>query len=198
MKKYYNNFYLVGAGGYGKQLSTMLKSDQIISSATFVDNKLKLNLKKFIKLKNVINYNIFLGKPDVREGIFNTLKKKKNFLYSTLVLSNSNLYTHKIGKGCIIEHYVLISSNVSTGIGCLILTGSIIGHDSKVGDFCNIGSNVTISGNVKIGKKTIIGSQTFISNDIKICENVVIAPGSIVLKNITKSGVYNGNILIKS
>ncbi len=197
MKKAYNKFYLVGAGGYGKQLSIMLKSNEIIKSAIFVDDKLKLNLKKFLKLKNKNNFSICIGKPKVREKIFNILKKKKLY-YSTLILPNSNLYTDKIGKGNIIEHYVLLSNNVVTGTGCIFLTGSIVGHNSKLGNFCNIGTNVTISGNVKIGKNVVIGSQSFISNDIKVCDNVMITPGSVVLKNITKPGVYNGNIFIKS
>ena len=138
-----------------------------------------------------------MGDPNKRENIFNYLKEKKNLSYSTIILSNSNLYTTKIKKGCVIEHYVLISNDVSLGIGCLILTGSVIGHNSRIGNFCNIGTNVTISGNVKIGKKVIIGSQSFISNNVKICNNAVIAPGSIVLKDIIKSGTYSGNVLIK-
>ena len=176
----------------------MLKENKIIKSEQFVDEKLKFNLKKFYKLKEKSHFNIFVGKPNDRQKLFNYLNKKKNLNYSTLILPNSNIYTDKIGKGCVIEHYVLLSNNVSTGKGCLILTGSIIGHTSKLGNFCNIGTNVTISGNVKIGNKVVIGSQSFISNNIKICDNVVIAPGSVVLRNITKSGVYNGNILLKS
>ena len=77
----FNKLYLVGRGGYGKQLFNMLKTDKIISSAVFVDNKLKINLKKFYKLKKSINYNIPIGKPSVRENIFNILKKKKFFLF---------------------------------------------------------------------------------------------------------------------
>ena len=197
MRKIYEKIYFIGAGGYGKQLCTMLKSNQIINSSVFVDDKLKLNIKKFFKLKDKVNYNITIGKPNVREKIYYLFNKKKNFIYSTLILSNSFLYTNKLSKGCIIEHNVLISNNVSIGIGCLILTGSIIGHNSKIGNFCNIGTNVTISGNVSVGKKVEIGSQSFISNNLKICDNVVISPGSVVLKNITKPGIYNGNVLIK-
>ena len=80
MKELFNKLYLVGRGGYGKQLFNMLKTDKIISSAVFVDNKLKINLKKFYKLKKSINYNIPIGKPSVRENIFNILKKKNFFL----------------------------------------------------------------------------------------------------------------------
>lgn len=197
MKKFFDKFYIIGKGGYGNQLSVMLKQSGIIKSNIFVDDKLKFNLKKFLQLKENINFNIFVGKPLLREKIY-SLIKKKNLIYSTLILSNSNIYTNKIGKGCIIEHYVLLSNNVKLGIGCFVLTGSVIGHNSRIGNFCNIGTNVTISGNVKIGKKVSIGSQSFISNDIKISQNVVIVPGSVVLKDITKPGIYNGNILIKS
>ena len=38
MKFTSENFYLIGAGGYGKQLKFMLKQDKIISSAKFVDD----------------------------------------------------------------------------------------------------------------------------------------------------------------
>jgi len=197
MKKNFEKFYIVGKGGYGKQLSMMLKENEIIKSNIFVDDKLKFNLKKFSKLREKIYFNIFVGKPYHREKIY-FLLKKKNLIYSTLILSNSNIYTNKIGSGCIIEHYVLLANNVKLGIGCFILTGSVIGHDSAIGNFCNIGTNVTISGNVKVGKKVSIGSQSFISDNIKICQNVVIAPGSVVLKDIVKPGIYNGNTYIKS
>lgn len=198
MKKNYNKFFIIGAGGYGKQLSVMLNSDGLIEKPIFVDNKMKFNLQKFSKLNTKNYFNIFVGNPTSRENIFKLLKSKKNLKYSTLILSNSTLYTKKIGKGCIIEHYVLLSNDVSIGIGCLVLTGSVVGHNVKIGNFCNIGTNVTVSGNVKIGKRVIVGSQSFISNNIKICDNVILTPGSIVLRNIAKPGTYQGNIPIKS
>lgn len=198
MKKIFDKFYFIGKGGYGKQISIMLRINGVIKFPIFVDDKLKFNLKKFFKIKEKVNYNISLGNPELREKIYKFLIKKKNLNYSTLILSNSNLYTKDIGKGCIVEHNVLLSNNVSIGVSCLILTGSIIGHNSTIGNFCNIGCNVCISGNVNIGKKVVIGSQSFISDNIKICDNVVISPGSIILKNITKPGIYSGNILIKS
>ena len=51
---------------------------------------------------------------------------------------------------------------------------------------------------VSDGKKVIIGGQSFISDNLNICSNVVIAPGSVVLNDIKKPGIYNGNTLIKS
>ena len=43
MKKNFDKFYIIGQGGYGKQLSHMLKTSGIIKLPIFVDDKLKLN-----------------------------------------------------------------------------------------------------------------------------------------------------------
>jgi hypothetical protein len=75
MKNFFSKFYIVGRGGYGKQLSVMFKSDGIINQTIFVDDKLKLNLKKFFNINDKINFNICLGEPDLREKIFKFLKR---------------------------------------------------------------------------------------------------------------------------
>ena len=197
MKFTSKNFYLVGAGGYGKQLKFMLKQDKIISSAKFVDDKLKFKIKDFLKTNKKIYFNIAIFNIKIREGIYN-LCKKKNLFYTTLVLPFCNIYSKKIANGCIIEPNTTIANNVSIGLGNFILTGAIIGHDTSIGNFCNVGPNVVISGNVNIGKKVIIGGLSFISNNLNICSNVIIVPGSVVLNDIKKPGIYNGNMLIKS
>ena len=87
MKKSYNKFYLIGAGGYGRQLSIMLKTNKIINSAVFVDDKIKFNLKKFLRLKSKVNYGIFVGKMSEREKIFNSIKKKKkSFIFNFSII----------------------------------------------------------------------------------------------------------------
>jgi len=196
MKFTSKNFYLVGAGGYGKQLEFMLKHDKIISSAKFVDDKHKFKIKNFLKTNKKIYFNITIYNVKIRESIYN-LSKKKNLVYTTLILPFSNIYSKKISKGCIIEPNTVIANNVSIGLGSFIFTGTNIGHDTSIGNFCNVGSSVVISGNVNIGKKVIIGGQSFISNNLNICSNAVIAPGSVVLSDIKKPGIYNGNMLVK-
>jgi len=196
MKFTSENFYLVGGGGYGKQLEFMLKQDKIISSARFVDDKHKFKIKNFLKTNKKIYFNITIYNVKIRESIYN-LSKKKNLVYTTLILPFSNIYSKKISKGCIIEPNTVIANNVSIGLGSFIFTGTNIGHDTSIGNFCNVGSSVVISGNVNIGKKVIIGGQSFISNNLNICSNAVIAPGSVVLSDIKKPGIYNGNMLVK-
>ena len=76
MKFTSENFYLVGAGGYGKQLEYMLKQDKFISSAKFVDDKLKFKIKNFYKTNKKIYFNITIFNIKKRESIYNLSKKK--------------------------------------------------------------------------------------------------------------------------
>lgn len=190
------SIYLVGAGGYGKQLKVLLKKNKITNSVQFVDDKKNFNVQKFSKILKNVNFNISISAPLARENIYK-LFCKKNFYYRTLSFSNKNIYTNKIGLGCIIEPNVIITSNVTVGKGNFIFFGTSIGHDSNIGNFCNLGCNVTISGNVTIGDRVQIGANSFISNGIKICSNTIISPGSVVLKDINNQGIYHGNIKIK-
>ncbi len=190
-------FYLIGAGDYGKQLKVFLKKNKIVSLVQFVDDKLDLNVNNFFKKKNKVYFNITISKPLIREFIYLKLTKK-NFFYKTLIFPNKNIYSNKIGNGCVLEPNILVANDVLLGIGNFIFYGSSIAHKVNVGNFCNIGCNVVISGNTKIGNKVIIGANTFISNNLDICDNVTITPGSVILKSIKKPGIYQNNIIIKS
>ena len=151
----------------------------------------------FLCILRIFYFNIAIGNVNIRESIYN-LCKNKNLVYTSLIFNNCNIYSKKIGKGSVIEPNSIITNNVSIGLGNFILAGTSIGHNTSIGNFCNVGCNVVISGNVNIGKKVIIGSLSFISNYLNICNNVIIAPGSVVLNDIKKPGIYNGNMLIKS
>ena len=190
--------YLVGAGGIGKQLKNLLKKNKFVNSVRFVDDELKLNIKKFFKMSNKVFFNIAISKPSTREKIYKKFIKKKNFFYKSIIFPNKNIYSKKIKDGCIIEPNTIITNNVSIGIGNFIFFGTSIGHDVFIGNFCNFGCNVVISGETKIGNKVEIGANSFISNKIKICDNVKIAPGSVVLKDIKSPGVYHNNSIIST
>ena len=192
----YKIFYLIGAGDYGKQLKVFLKKNKIVSSIQFVDDLLNLNVNNFLKKKNKLFFNITISKPIIRESIYLKLNKK-NFVYKSLIFPNKNIYSNKIGNGCILEPNILVSNDVSLGQGNFVFFGTIIANNVTVGSFCNIGCNVVISGNTKIGNKVMIGANTFISDNLVICDNTMITPGSVVLKSIKKPGIYQNNLMIK-
>ena len=192
----FKKFYLIGAGGYGNQITYMLKNNKIVKSIKFVDDKIKLNITSFFKIKKNTCINITIGLPRIRENIYLKSLRTK-FTYTTLVFPNKNIYSINIEKGCIIDPNTVVVHNVQIGMGNFIFSGSVIGHDVVIGNFCNIGCNVVISGNVRLGNRVQVGANSFISNNIEISSDVIIAPGSVVIKNIKTPGTYKDNLIIK-
>lgn len=59
----------------------------------------------------------------------------------------------KIGKGCLIEDYVVIGEGAEIGEGCWIEANTVIGRHVVLGSKCRVGSNVTLS-------HSVVGSHT--------------------------------------
>jgi len=67
-----------------------------------------------------------------------------------------------------------------------------IGHNCDIGESTIICPGSMIAGGTKIGKNCYIWQGVITKSNITICDNVIIGAGSLVLKDITKSGVYFG------
>ena len=132
---------------------------------------------------------------------------KVKFGKKTTIVEPVNLYECSIEDGCFIGPFVEIQKNVIIGKKSKIQSHTFVCEKVKIGKNCFIGHGVMFtndkfsrggpSGRNKIvlttvGDNVSIGSNATIL-PIKICSNGVIGAGSVVVKNISKSGVYAGN-----
>jgi acetyltransferase-like isoleucine patch superfamily enzyme len=125
------------------------------------------------------------------------------------VIKPVNLYGCKIGNNSFIGPFVEIQKNVEIGENCKIQSHTFICELVTIGNDCFVGHGVMFINdlfsegkpaggkkefwkNTKIGNNVSIGSNATIL-PVEICDNVVIGAGSVVTKNITKSGIYVGN-----
>ena len=125
------------------------------------------------------------------------------------VVEPVNLYGCIIGDDCFIGPFVEIQKNVSIGRGSKVQSHVFICELVGIGNQCFIGHGVMFINDLfqwggpaggdqnkwkptKIGNHVSIGSNATIL-PVEICDDVVIGAGSVVTKNITKSGVYAGN-----
>lgn len=125
------------------------------------------------------------------------------------VIEPVNLYGCDIGENCFIGPFVEIQKNVTIGSKTKIQSHSFICELVKIGENCFIGHGVMFindifkegspaRGNKQLWKSTSIGDNVSIGSNatilpVSICSDVVIGAGSVVTKNITKSGIYAGN-----
>ena len=126
---------------------------------------------------------------------------------NTEIIEPVNLYNCTIGNDCFIGPFVEIQEDVILGNYNKVQSHTFICSKVKIENNCFIGHGVMFvndkfqnggpSGKTNL-KKTFIGSNVNIGSNstilpITICDNVVIGAGSVVTRNISKSGIYVGN-----
>ena len=125
------------------------------------------------------------------------------------ILNPVNVYGVSFGNNCFVGPFTEIQKNVKIGNNTKIQSHSFICELVSIGNNCFIGHGVMFvndkfkdlkpaHGNKKKWLKTKIDSNVYIGSNatilpVTICSNVVIGAGSVVTKNITKSGKYAGN-----
>jgi len=68
-----------------------------------------------------------------------------------------------------------------------------IGHNCDIGESTIVCPGTMLAGGTKVGKNCYIWQGVITRSNITICDDVIVGAGSLVLKNITESGVYFGN-----
>ena len=129
------------------------------------------------------------------------LKKGKN----CKIIEPVNIYGATLRNNVFIGPFVEIQKNVFVDDNTRIQSHSFLCEKVKIGKNCFIGhGTMFINDDFKNDKINKVFKQTNISNNvligsnstilpIKICSKVIIGAGSVVTKNINKSGVYAGN-----
>ena len=132
-----------------------------------------------------------------------------NFGVNVKLISPLNIYGCTIGDNCFVGPFVEIQKDVIIGSNTKVQSHTFICELVTIGSDCFIGHGVMFindlfsNGSPAFGDKskwkaTIIGNNVSIGSNatilpVEICDNVVIGAGSVVTKNIIKSGVYAGN-----
>jgi acetyltransferase-like isoleucine patch superfamily enzyme len=125
------------------------------------------------------------------------------------IVNPVNIYGCKIETFCFIGPFVEIQKNVIIGEFTKIQSHTFICELVTIGKNCFIGHGVMFindlfaigkpaQGDKSLWKETFIGNNVCIGSNstilpVYICSDVVIGAGSVVTRNINKSGVYAGN-----
>ncbi|WP_298495801.1 acyltransferase [Helicobacter sp. UBA3407] len=125
------------------------------------------------------------------------------------IVEPCNLYECELGDEVFVGPFVEIQRGVKVGAKSRIQSHSFICSLVNIGENCFIGHGVMFVNDLfkegkpaggdstkyketKIGNCVSIGSNATIL-PVEICDDVVIGAGSVVTKNIVKSGIYAGN-----
>ncbi|CBG39708.1 acyltransferase [Helicobacter mustelae] len=127
---------------------------------------------------------------------------------SVTVMMPSNLYGCRLMEDVFIGPFVEVQCDVVIGARTRVQSHSFICSLVEIGEDCFIGHGVMFINDTFLGgrlakenkewKKTRIGNRVLIGSNatilpVYICDDVAIGAGSVVVKDITESGIYAGN-----
>jgi sugar O-acyltransferase (sialic acid O-acetyltransferase NeuD family) len=207
MEQNKKNLFIVGAGGFGRELELWLqlvpKVFQDFKVIGYIDDNINAlddfpgsykvlgTIDKF-DFKKTDYAVISIADPKIKENVYERIKDRAR-IYTFISHSAIVGDRKKIGEGSVICPNAIVSTNVLVGKCVTVNCGTQLGHDSIIGDFSSFMANVMIGGEVTIANRVYFGSQSALVPHKKICDDVKICAGTIVIGNIRKTGVYFGN-----
>lgn len=196
--------FLLGAGGFTKQIIDILKMKNVNITGIFDDNKVintsyYYDYKIIDSIKNVHKYLdrndlLFCGIGDnkIRKDVVSNLTMY-NFINVISPLANISNTTQIIGTGNYIGHYVNLISDSTLGNFNFMNDNSMIGHDVTIGDYNHMCPMAVTGGNVNIGNGNLIGTNATINPKITIGDNNIIGAGGVIIKNVDNNNTIVGN-----
>ncbi|MDC1345472.1 NeuD/PglB/VioB family sugar acetyltransferase [Candidatus Pelagibacter ubique] len=187
---------IIGGGGHAKSINDIIHRNNLAKKIVGYVDKKKTNLNlnylgndSFLQnIKKTSNYVLVNGigiNSELREKLFDNLKKKFNFL--TLIDNTAIISPFaKIKQGAVIFPLSYVGPSTLIDFNVVIHTKVSIEHDVKIEKNSYVGPGTTICGNCHIKNNTLIGGNSFIKQNIIIGKKNIVGAGSIVLKNFTK------------
>ena len=207
---------LIGAGGFGKEIVSYLKSEQVTRDGTLLPRNLDhifvesnpirssigeiplISIDKFRNLPGNNFYSITIANPQVREKISQDLGLSN--CASVTIKSNQSIVSDDvlIGEGAILTHFTLISSNVKIGKHFHLNIYSYVAHDCVIGNYVTFSPGVKCNGHVHIEDNVFIGSGAIIKPGTAdkprvIGKGAVIGMGAVVTKDVHPYSTVIGN-----
>lgn len=192
-------FIIIGAGGHGKVVADVVKSQIPDALIYFLDDGLLVgSLVMGISVIGTVgdccrypsaHFIIAIGDNQKRQEIAE--KYALNYftaIHPTAVIGSEVV----IDQGTVIMANVVVNSAAKVGKHCIINTGAIIEHDNVIKNFVHISPGARLGGGVEIGNSTWIGIGATVKNNMRITQNCIVGAGAVVIKHIDHEGVYAG------
>jgi UDP-perosamine 4-acetyltransferase len=187
--------FILGAGGHGRVLYSVLRDNDELEVACFVDENLGVKGKKVNGL-DVYNSLNDINKKDISGGIGGVGDNDTRSRMAKDILDNGFDLINAIDNSCIIKDGVSLGQGVTIWAGVIINfyskigdnviinCGAIIEHECVIGKSAHIGPGAKLAGVVEVGEYAFVGMGAVIKEGIKIGRNSIVGAGSVVIKDV--------------
>lgn len=202
--------YIVGAGGFGREVLWMLERINKIKPTWkiegFIDDDKSIHgvvingypvlggcdYFSFIDEESWVVCSI--GATKIKKAVVKKLSEYFNVKFATIIDPSVVMSKRvEIGEGCIICANTIITVDIKIGKHVIVNLDCTVGHDDVIGDYVTVYPSVNISGNVVVGELVELGTGTQVIQGKTIGEGSIIGAGAVVVKNIPEKCVAFGS-----
>jgi len=204
--------YILGAGGFGRELFHWLKQHPDSGKAWeiigFLDDNAEA-LKGFNYSPGVVG-SVMAHKPKPGELIACaiTQPKVRRPVVDGLLARGAEFLTFvhpratvggnvRLGRGTILCPGVIVTCDVSLGDFVMLNVNATVGHDAKVGAHTTASAHVDITGFCTVGEGVFLGSHAHLIPHSKVGNNSVIGAGACVVTEVAPETTVVGNPAVK-
>lgn len=200
-----NHLVVVSAGGFGRALASLARSDIAFGVAWdlkgFLDNRINLlNPTDIPIVGDPLSYQVqegdificALGDPSAKRTYTDALVAQgADFITLRPDLTQGERV--QLSPGGIYERKVSLGPDVKVGFMVTILSTTIVGYDVTIGDYCQIGSFVFIGGGARIGNDVVIHPHATVLPGVTVGDGAVVGAGSVVIRDVAPGTTVMGN-----
>lgn len=203
-----NKLYIVGAGGFAREIYSYLKQENFIHQnhqvVGFLSDRHD-DLDLFTTEHKVVD-NIRSTIVTLQDAIIIAIAdcdfKKELYQYYKNIGCKILTYAHPsafignnvtIGEGSVICPYTILTTDITIGKAVTINAHSSIGHDAQIGDFSTLSGHCDITGFVHIEQSVFLGSHALIIPKTKVESNAIIGAGSVIITKVKAGSTMFGN-----
>ena len=199
--------YIVGAGGFGRELHSYVlrhpAHGRDWTFAGFLDDNLDA-LKDYGSFAPVIELHGHLPGPDRVYLCGLGLPATKARLVEPLLKGNASFITFvhpsvligervRLGRGVVLCPGVILTCDVLLGDFVTVNLNTTIGHDVEVGDWTVVSSQCDLTGHVKVGAGVFLGSKASVIPSRKIGAGAIVGAGAVVFRDVPPGATVIGN-----
>lgn len=201
------NLYIIGAGGFGREVLAWLRDTpewgRDWNFAGFVDDNAAALAGKRTTGKVVSAIATFapgaddlavcaIGDPAIRLKVCRSLREK-GVKFHTLIHPWAKVGDNStLGEGCILCPGVVITTDVTLGNFVIVNAHSTIGHDAVVGDGVTLSGHVDITGCAQVGEGVFLGTHAAVLPGAKVGAYAKVGAGSVVLRSVKAGATVMG------
>lgn len=202
------NLYIIGAGGFGREIALILNVIERIQGKCwnvigFLDDTENPLADKKSGLKVVGTIRDFFPKADDVLVMGISAPEAKYRLVGMLKARGANFASiihpyaylgeyNEIGEGVVIYGGFSMSVNCRIGSFTSILS-CCVGHDSWIGDYATISAQCNIMGNTTIGERVFMGGNVAVAPKVNIGAGANICVGSVLIRDVPQGAKMLGN-----